>query len=374
LVQVSSKLRPHKRGMSWRALFLFSLLVKHALALWGLGLALCGQVAWQTLALAIVLWPISGLGVTAGAHRLWTHHSYEASLLMEVLLTIMYSIADQGPIEGWVVTHALHHKMSDTEGDPHNRQAGFWYSHFGWIFTSGDNLDFDQAECHHARNRLGTLVHLHDSVFLFWGPLWSLFMPTLVASYWGDAFNGFLVAGALRWMFVQHVSFLVNSVAHGERDGDGKECVHSFDSRANGIGPRVSILISICALGEGWHDYHHAFPWDYAAAELDALDQWNPTKCFIDVCAVLGLASNRRRLHPNRQLVTRQSKMTSMERLALCSFQTKGWLFFRYRAPVFKFKARRSTYHSSIHNSSYKELHLDMSPNDLKGDRTVVWS
>merc|ERR1711974_543670 len=117
-------------------------------------------------------------------------------------------------------------------------------------------------------------------------PVWSLFMPTLVAYFWGETLNGFLVAGALRWMYVQHVTFFVNSVAHGERNpGGAGEDKFLFDGTASDIGPRVSLLTTVCALGEGWHDYHHLFPWDYAAAELGSWDQWNPTKMFIDLCA-----------------------------------------------------------------------------------------
>merc|ERR1719189_2857377 len=140
-------------------------------------------------------------------------------------------------------------------------------------------------------DNLGPTVHFHDRVCLFWDPAWSLVVPALVALCWGEAFNGFFVAGALRWAFVQHVTFFVNSVAHGERGGGA----HTFDAGASGIDPRVSLLTTVLALGEGWHDYHHLFPWDYAAAELGAWDQWNPTKVFIDACAELGLATRRRR-------------------------------------------------------------------------------
>lgn len=74
---------------------------RHALALWGLSMLARGQVSRRTAGLAISLWIVSGLGVTAGAHRLWAHQSYHASPTMEWLLMIMFSVADQGPIRGW---------------------------------------------------------------------------------------------------------------------------------------------------------------------------------------------------------------------------------------------------------------------------------
>lgn len=41
--------------------------------------------------------------------------------------------------------------------------------------------------------------------------------------------------------------------------------------------------------GEGFHNYHHTFPWDYKAAELGGYAV-NLTKCIIDGFHWLGLA------------------------------------------------------------------------------------
>lgn len=265
--------------------------LRHVLGLYGLRLIVGGLVGWRTALFAFIMWPISGLGVTAGAHRLWTHQSYKASKSMETLLMLMFSTADQGPIEGWALTHAMHHSASDTRWDPHNRTMGFWHAHFGWLF-SGQKFRLSPSEYHRVTRGLGPAVHFHDRHYLWWDPLWSLLFPAVVSSLWGEAWAGFFVAGALRWMCVQHITFFVNSVAHGEHDeGD----VYSFDGSASGIGPRVSWIVTLLALGEGWHDYHHLFPWDYAASELNAWDQWNPTKVFIDACHSAGLCSDRRR-------------------------------------------------------------------------------
>jgi len=265
--------------------------LRHVLGLYGLRLILGGFVGWRTGLLAFIMWPISGLGVTAGAHRLWTHQSYKTTRLMETLLMLMFSTADQGPIEGWALTHAMHHSASDTRWDPHNRTVGFWHAHFGWLF-SGMKFRLSPSEYHRVTRGLGPPVHFHDRHYLWWDPLWSLFVPACVASLWGEAWTGLFVAGALRWMCVQHITFFVNSVAHGEHD-DGD--AYAFDGGATGIGPRVSWIVTLLALGEGWHDYHHLFPWDYAASELNAWDQWNPTKVFIDACHFAGLCSDRRR-------------------------------------------------------------------------------
>ena len=54
-------------------------------------------------------------------------------------------------------------------------------------------------------------------------------------------------------------------------------------------------LVSLGALGEGWHNWHHKYPFDYAASEFGIERQFNPTKLFIDVCVKMGLASDCKR-------------------------------------------------------------------------------
>lgn len=306
--------------------------LRHLLAFYGLRLCLGGQVPWRTGLFAMALWPISGFGVTAGAHRLWTHQSYVASRTMEAMLMLMFSMADQGPIQGWALTHAMHHIASDTRWDPHNRTAGFWYAHVGWLFSSM-KFRLGTREYRRVVERLGPVVKFHDACSLWWDPLWSHAVPAAVATLWGDFRGGLFVAGALRWMIVQHITFAVNSLAHGEQE---EENPYAFDPTAFGIGPRVSVLVSLLALGEGWHDYHHLFPWDYAAAELDAWDQYNPTKVFIDCCCLVGLAKDRRRCSRRLQDLRRSqllcgSAPTEGHEL---EFEVVGLPFLRYKRRV----------------------------------------
>jgi len=327
-------LRLHANGMLLPAV---SMLVRHALAVRAVALCVWGFVHWRTYLLAVSLWVVSGLGVTAGAHRLWSHRSYKATAPLEALLMVMFSVADQGPIRGWALTHTIHHRASDTEQDPHNRRAGFWHAHLGWLFSTRRFMLTDY-EFHSVSAGLGPLVNFHDRVFIFWDPCWSLLLPAVIAHCWGDGLGGLYVAGALRWVFVQHVTFFVNSMAHGECEASS---AHAFDPGSRGMGPRVSLLTTVLALGEGWHDYHHLFPWDYAAAELGAWDQWNPTKVFIDGCAALRLAYNCRRCSPRLQEAYRLRLMASSGAPAACHalvvardslrFGIRGLPFLRYR-------------------------------------------
>ena len=122
-------------------------------------------------------------------------------------------------------------------------------------------------------------------------PFFSLFMcfvfPSLVSSYlWNESMIcSFFVAGCVRYCWVLHSTWLVNSAAHvyGSRPYDPS------------INPAENKYVAIVAGGEGWHNWHHKFPYDYASSELGSDQQYNPTKMFIDACAWLGLVSGRKR-------------------------------------------------------------------------------
>merc|ERR1719469_1859924 len=112
-------------------------------------------------------------------------------------------------------------------------------------------------------------------------------MPAQVASYfWGEKFwNAFFVAGALRYAIVLHFTWCVNSAAHLYGD-------HPYDPLSY---PGENPFVSFAALGEGWHNWHHKYPFDYAASEYGVLTQYNPTKLIIDACAAVGLVTERKR-------------------------------------------------------------------------------
>jgi stearoyl-CoA desaturase (Delta-9 desaturase) len=230
----------------------------------------------------------SGLGITAGCHRLWAHRSYEASFAVRVFLMLCNSIACQGSIHHWVRDHRLHHKFSETETDPHNAQRGFFFAHMGWlmikkhpkVLKAGREMDMSDV--------------MEDPVVWFqkksdpWLTLYMcLVMPAQVASYfWGESFlNGFFVPGALRYCFGLHVTFLVNSAAHIYGD-------HPYDGS---LPPTENPIVAFFALGEGWHNWHHKYPFDYAASEFGISSQFNPTKLFIDFLACFGFVWGRKR-------------------------------------------------------------------------------
>jgi stearoyl-CoA desaturase (Delta-9 desaturase) len=99
----------------------------HLLALFGLTFISSCKPA--TLFWAFILWPISGFGITGGAHRLWSHRSYTAALSYRWVVMIFNSIANQGTIWHWARDHRVHHFHSETVADPHDAIRGFTFAH-----------------------------------------------------------------------------------------------------------------------------------------------------------------------------------------------------------------------------------------------------
>jgi len=252
------------------------------------GLTYLPQAMTATLWWSLILWPIAGFGITGGAHRLWAHRSYSATPLYRGVVMIMNSIANQGSIWHWARDHRTHHFHSETVADPHDALRGFWFAHIGWLFLKKDRR---VAEAGNKVNlddlRSDGFVMLQKRLDPFWNFSWCFVFPAIVASScWGESFTiGVFVPGFVRYIWVLHCTWLVNSAAHlwGERP---------YDPKSN---PAENPFVAIASIGEGWHNWHHKYPFDYAASEFGVLRQFNPTKLAIDICANVGLVSERKR-------------------------------------------------------------------------------
>lgn len=87
----------------------------------------------------------------------------------------------------------------------------------------------------------------------------------------------FFVCSMLRYTLSLHGTWLVNSAAH----------FYGMKPYDRFIGPVNSKLVSTVAFGEGWHNYHHVFPWDYKAAELGDY-KYNWTTAFLHFMEKIG--------------------------------------------------------------------------------------
>lgn len=235
---------------------------------------------WPTVLFAFFLGGVGGFGVTAGAHRYWCHRSYKAKLPLQLILMFCYTVAGQNTILEWVKDHRVHHKYSETVADPHDSNRGFFFSHVGWlmmrkhpdVLTKGKQLDLSDL----TDDKLVMFHHRHFTILKL---ICCFFLPTVIPVYcWGETWYwAFMGLGVVRYIFTLNFTWLVNSAAHlyGNKP---------YDTRIN---PRENLTVSIVAMGEGWHNYHHTFPWDYKAAELGRL---NTTLFWLDQFARIGWA------------------------------------------------------------------------------------
>jgi stearoyl-CoA desaturase (delta-9 desaturase) len=228
---------------------------------------------------AFVYYMITGLGITAGYHRLFAHRSYEANWFTRVAFMFAGSGALEGSIKWWCGGHRIHHRYTDTPKDPYNAQEGFWYAHIGWMLLKPDPKYSVKADIKDLAS--DPLIKFQHKYYLFIGPFCAFVFPTLVAGiFWGDWLGGYFYAGAMRLFFVHHSTFCVNSMAHyfGE---------HTFDDDRS---PRDHIITALLTFGEGYHNFHHEFPNDYRNGI-----QWyhyDPTKWLIAGLSKIGATFN----------------------------------------------------------------------------------
>lgn len=232
------------------------------------------------------------LGITAGAHRLWSHKSFEAAWPVRLLFMFANSAAHQGSIYHWVRDHRMHHKHTDTELDPHSIQHGFWYSHMGWLFYKKNNQLREAAKKIDMSDiQKDSIVMFQHRNYIYFSNAFCFVLPTFYGWYmWNSLWIGYFYFGVLRWILLLHATWCVNSVAHmwGERPYNPN------------ISSRQNTFTSIVAVGEGWHNYHHAYPYDYRASEFSWNIEWNPTTLLLDAFSLVGLVWNKKKGNPTK--------------------------------------------------------------------------
>jgi stearoyl-CoA desaturase (Delta-9 desaturase) len=218
---------------------------------WGLG--------WTDVALFLAFYIPSGLGITVGYHRLFTHSSFKANRPLRIALAIAGSLAIEGPVIRWVADHRRHHAFSDKEGDPHSPWRygetvpallkGLGFAHIGWMFDV-EHTNREKFTPDLLRDRDIARV---DRLFPLWAAI-SLLAPAvlggLITWSWAGALSAFFWASLVRIFVLHHVTWSINSICHaiGERPFAAR------DKSAN-FWP-----LAILSFGESWHNMHHADP------------------------------------------------------------------------------------------------------------------
>jgi len=232
-----------------------------------LGLLIAIALLWDRwvglpeLGLLAVGYLLTGIGITVGYHRLFTHRAFQTYRWVRYTFAILGSMAVEGGVLRWVAEHRKHHQFSDQEGDPHSPHTGegtgFWaalrnllHAHIGWMFASKARADMRKYVPDLLADRGLRVI---DNLFAVWMVL-SLAVPALagwaIAGTWQAALTGFLWGGAVRIFLLHHVTWSINSICHFW----GRRRFRSSDESRN------VWLLSLISFGESWHNNHHAFP------------------------------------------------------------------------------------------------------------------
>jgi stearoyl-CoA desaturase (delta-9 desaturase) len=230
------------------------------------GIAVAVPLLWGRLlgptdvAIAAVMYLITGFGITIGYHRLLTHRSFATHRWLEYAFAAAGALALQGSPLDWVADHRKHHAHTDEEGDPHSPHAGqgaglrgalrgLWHAHVGWLWqTQG------QAESRkYAKELAEDPVHRAMHRNYLWFALGTLGLPFAAGLVLTGTLRGGLTAllwgGLVRIALLHHITWSINSVCHffGSRRFDVED--HSTNVA----------WLALPSLGEAWHHNHHAF-------------------------------------------------------------------------------------------------------------------
>jgi stearoyl-CoA desaturase (delta-9 desaturase) len=264
--------------------------------------------AWQTWNQALkpsdliifgVVYLLTGLGITVGFHRLFTHRSFATHPWLRGVFAALGSAAIEGPVISWVADHRKHHACSDREGDPHSPHVGhgtgwtgaikgFVHAHVGWIFIHTQRGNKERF----APDLLADpVVSFVNRTFLLWAIIGIAAPFGLGVAIGGDVaagLTGLLWGGAVRVFVLHHVTYSINSLCHIF----GRQPFETRDESRN------LAWLALPTLGEAWHNNHHAFP----TSAMHGLKRWqlDPSALVILALEKLGLAWNVVRIAPER--------------------------------------------------------------------------
>lgn len=235
----------------------------------------------------VVFYMLTGVGITMGYHRLWSHKTYKANKIVKYALLVFGTAALQNSVIQWSSDHRKHHKdVDDPVKDPYAATRGFWFSHFGWLLrhNTPDVQDIRGVN-DLLKDKALVFQHKHYTIVAILacfglpalvGFMYGFLSGGTITAAWHSALSFLILAGLLRVILVHHATFCINSLAHtiGKRPYSTKNTA------------RDSWVTAIVTGGEGYHNYHHAFAGDYRNGirwyDLD------PSKWFIAALSKIG--------------------------------------------------------------------------------------
>ena len=273
-----------KAPINWTNMLLFILTPAFALLLVPAYGYFYGYDLYEWLVF-VILMGFCGMSITAGYHRLWSHKAYKAHPLLRVIFALGGACALQNDILTWASGHRRHHQFVDNnDHDPYSASRGFWFSHIGWILRNYKSGAEDYSNVKDLMK--DPIVVWQKKHYLTLLLVMNIGLPAFLGLVHGDIIAGLLLGGLLRLVLSQHVTYLINSIAHmwGQQP-------YSENNSA-----RDNPILAFFTYGEGYHNYHHTFQWDYR----NGIQWWHfdPTKWMISLLSFAGLTRELKRCNP----------------------------------------------------------------------------
>ncbi len=276
-----------KPPIIWTNVLLFS--ITFLIALVGVPwYAIAVGFGWSEIIATILCLGYCGMSITAGYHRLWAHKTYDAHPILQVIFAIGGAFALQNSALHWSSDHRVHHKFVDNnDRDPYSAKRGFWYSHIGWMLREYQAYRYnDYNNVRDLQNN--KIVMWQHNNYLLLTVLTNFGIPLLLGVLTGNIIGMLLSAGFLRLVLSHHFTFFINSLAH---IWGSQPYTDENTARDNG-------LLAFVTYGEGYHNYHHIFEYDYR----NGIRWWqfDPTKWLIKACTWVGLTRNLKTVPEDR--------------------------------------------------------------------------
>jgi len=258
-----------------------------------------------TIALTVFMIFATGIGITGGYHRLFSHKSYEASKLVRWLYVFFGSAALEMSVIEWAYDHRNHHRYVDNDKDPYSINKGFWFAHILWLFRKRGTGNREEVDLNLVQDLWkDPVLRFQHRFYIPIALLTSFLFPAAIAALWGDFTGGLLIAGLARTVWVHQATFCINSVCHylGTQPYSDRHTA------------RDSWFTALVTYGEGYHNYHHEFPVDYRNGIRKY--QYDPTKWLIFALSKVGLVWNLKRI-PDEKILAAKMEMQEKRLAAL---------------------------------------------------------
>ena len=277
---MSKSVQKEKAPLNWTATIMFIVTTGVAVTLVPWYGMTYGYETSTWVSYLVLTW-ITGMAITGGYHRLWSHNAYDAHPILRVWYALWGAAALENTILDWCSGHRVHHRhCDDVDKDPYSAKRGLWFSHMGWMIREYPSGRVDFAN---VKNLMKDPIVMWQ--YKYYVPIvfaMNIGVPLALGLIFGDVWGMLLLAGFLRIVTTHHVTFFINSIAHkwGSQP-------YTDENTA-----RDNAFFAFLTHGEGYHNYHHIFQTDYRNGIR--WFHWDPTKWFIKGCSYVGLTSNLR--------------------------------------------------------------------------------